>query len=244
MLAEVVHGPIILGGGGHARVLIDTLRSAAGVVPCGVLDADESRWGQRLLDVPILGGDELLEDLIRRGLTHFLVGLGGARDNRPRRRLFELAANQGLTPMTVAHPSAVCSSWAVIGAGTVVYPTAVVNAAAELGVNVIVNTGAIVEHDCRVGDHAHVSTGATLCGAVRVGALAHVGAGATVRQGITIGEGAVVGAGAVVIDDVEPWTVVVGVPAARVLRPADHGAHHDGNAGARGPASVPAGASA
>ena len=44
-----------------------------------------------------------------------------------------------------------------------------------------------------------------------------IGAGAVVLPGVTIGDGAVVAAGAVVSRDVEPGTVVAGVPA-RVLR--------------------------
>ena len=40
-----------------------------------------------------------------------------------------------------------------------------------------------------------------------------IGVGATVLQGVTIGEGAVVAAGAVVTKDVEPYTIVGGVPA-------------------------------
>jgi UDP-perosamine 4-acetyltransferase len=163
--------------------------------------------------VPILGGDELLPHLARQGATHFVVGLGGVGDNQPRRQLFERGVDSGLVPLTVAHPSAICSPWAKIGDGSALYPAAVVNAGAVLGRNVIVNTGAIVEHDCVIGDHVHIATGARVTGAVRIGAAALIGAGATIRQGLTIGEGAIVGAGAAVVSDVAPWTVVVGVPA-------------------------------
>ena len=207
---------VILGAGGHARVLIDSLK-ALGESPLGVLDRDPALWGRVLLGVPILGGDELLPQLVQQRVTHFVVGVGGAGDNQPRRRLFELGMTSGLAPMSVRHPSAVCSSYATVGAGSVLYPNAVVNAGAVLGVNVIINTGAIVEHDCDIGDHAHVATGATLAGNVKVGRSAHIGAGATVRQGVLIGEAAIVGAGAVVVKDVESWTVVVGVPA-RLLK--------------------------
>jgi acetyltransferase-like isoleucine patch superfamily enzyme len=48
--------------------------------------------------------------------------------------------------------------------------------------------------------------------------FAAVGAGATILPGIEIGEGALVAAGAVVTRDVDPWTIVAGVPA-RVMRP-------------------------
>lgn len=211
---------VVLGGGGHAQVLIDSLRSQQDVELHAVLDSDRSLWGKMLLNVPILGGDEMLPELIRQGATHFVVGLGGTGNNQPRRQLFELGIAHGLSPLTVVHPSAICSAWARVGKGCVIYPAAVVNAGATLGMNVVVNTGAIVEHDCVVGDHVHVATGARLASTVSIGALAHVGAGATVRQCISIGEGAVVGAGAVVVKDVRPHTVVAGVPA-RPMRMAE-----------------------
>ena len=40
-----------------------------------------------------------------------------------------------------------------------------------------------------------------------------IGAGATILPGVTVGENAIVGAGAVVTKDVEPNTVVGGIPA-------------------------------
>ncbi len=42
---------------------------------------------------------------------------------------------------------------------------------------------------------------------------ASIGSSATILCGVTIGEGAIVGAGSVVTKDVEPYTVVAGVPA-------------------------------
>lgn len=208
---------VILGGGGHARVIIDCLLAGGVGRPCAVLDADPSVWGTSLLDVPIRGGDEMLLELVQGGATQFVVGLGSVGDNRPRGRLFALGLSCGLTPLTVRHPSSVCSTWASLGAGSVLFPAAVVNAGASLGKNVIVNSGAIVEHDCRIDDHVHVASRACLCGTVRVDEYAHIGAGANVRQGLAVGPGAIVAAGAVVIEDVPAWTVVGGVPA-KVLR--------------------------
>jgi len=204
---------VVLGGGGHARVMIDSLCSSAAATLYGILDPDRSLWGKDLMGVPILGGDDLLHKLVREGVTRFVVGVGAVGDNGARRNLFGMGLEHGLAPLTVHHPSAVCSSWEQLGAGFVLFPAAVVNAGAVIGVNVIVNTGAVVEHDCLLGDHVHIATGARLSGYARVGNGAHIGAGATVRQSISIGEGAIIGAGAAVVQDVEPWTVVVGVPA-------------------------------
>ena len=216
---------IILGGGGHARVLIESLHASGLAESVCVLDEDFSLWGNDLLGVPILGGDDLLPQLMQQGATHFVVGLGSVGDNRPRRHLFELGLSSGLIPLTVTHPAAVFSKWARIGNGSVLFPCAVVNTCASLGVNVIVNTGAIVEHNCVIGDHVHLATGSRLCGAVHVANGAHIGAGSVVREGISIGAGAIVGAGALVVKDVEPGSVVVGVPA-RFLKQSGADASH------------------
>ena len=56
---------------------------------------------------------------------------------------------------------------------------------------------------------------------VRIGAWSDIGVNAVVLPGVTVGKGAIVGAGAVVVEDVEPFTVVAGVPA-RFLRRRDH----------------------
>jgi UDP-perosamine 4-acetyltransferase len=209
---------LILGGGGHARVLIDALRAARPDLRLAILDRDPGRIGAELLGVPVIGGDDQLDVARGAGFCSFVVGLGGVGDNRPRQRLFEAALAKELAPLAVVHPRAVVSPAATIGAGSVVFAGAVVNAGASVGCNAIVNTGAIVEHDCRIGDHAHLATGSRLSGTVEVGDLAHVGAGATVRQGLRIGAAALVGAGAVVVADVADGITVVGVPARPMRR--------------------------
>ena len=212
-------GILILGGGGHARVIIDSLANSTGL-PSGsiILDPEPALWGTEIQGVPILGGDDLIPGLMDDGVTRFVIGLGGTQDNKPRKKVFELALSYGLEPVTVCHASSVRSFHAVIGSGTVLLPQSVVNAGALVGDNVILNTSAIVEHDCIVRDHVHMATGSRLCSTVTVGEGAHIGAGATVRQMITIGEGAVIGMGSVVVKDVPAGVTVVGVPASEICR--------------------------
>lgn len=206
-----------LGAGGHAKVVLEILQLDRRLVVVGLLDANDALVGHRVLGVPVLGNDTLLPILAKEGVTHFFVGVGTVGNVEPRRRLYEGALSLGLEPASAIHPRATISPSARLGTGATVMAGAVINAEARLGVNVIVNTGAIIEHDCRVGDHVHVASGARLTGGVQVEPGAFIGAGAIVRQGIKIAAGAIIGAGAVVVKDVEPWTVVAGVPA-RVLR--------------------------
>jgi UDP-perosamine 4-acetyltransferase len=203
----------VLAGGGHAAVLLDCLLLCANAEIMGLLDPDPLLAGTFIHGVPVLGGDELLEDMCRRGATHFVVGLGGVRDNNPRQRLFEAGLASGLEPLSVRHPSAIVSPRARLGDGCQFLPGCIVNIGAVLGRNVLVNTAAVVEHDCAIGDHVHLATGARLSGGVRVGEAAHVGAGAVIRQCVSVGARAIVGAGAVVLRDVPQDAIVIGVPA-------------------------------
>lgn len=208
---------VILGGGGHAQVILDCIQASGTAETLAILDSDRSRWGRTLLGVTILGGDDLLPKLKQRGVKYFVVGLGSTGDNASRKRLFELGLGHDLRPMTVVHPSAVCSTWAKVAEGAQLLPGSIVNAGTTLGANVIVNSGAIVEHDCCMSDHSHVAPGARLGANVHVKEKAHIGLGACVREGLRIGQNSIVGAGAVVVNDIPDNVVVVGVPA-RVLR--------------------------
>lgn len=204
---------VILGAGGHARVLIDCLQYYPDVAIVGILDSALSLHGESIYGIPVLGEDDLIGELVQRGTTHFVVGLGSIGNTLPRKKLFDFAFSYGLVPLTVKHPTAVISNSAVYGDGCQFLPGCIVNTEANLGVNVIVNSGGIVEHNCIIGNHAHIATGAKLAGGVQVGRGVHIGAGATIRQNIFIGDFSIVGAGAVVVENVPSNTTVMGVPA-------------------------------
>jgi len=204
---------VVLGAGGHARVLIDVIQAAGNIEVACVLDRDETLWGKEIYGIPIAGGDDRLFSLKADGVSGFVVAVGSTGDNGPRARIFRAALEFGLTPVTVVAATAFVSRRAVLERGCQVLSRAVVNPGAVVGENSIINTGAIIEHDCVIGRHVHIAPGAVLSGMVRVGDMAHVGTGASVRQAVEIGAGAVVGVGAAVVNDVAPGHMVAGVPA-------------------------------
>jgi sugar O-acyltransferase (sialic acid O-acetyltransferase NeuD family) len=209
---------VLLGSGGHARVLLDTMQAAGMPTPAAVVTADTSQWGGRFCGIEVQGGDASLEELCRLGFETFVLGIGSAGDTGPRQAVWQRALRLGLAPLTVIHPTVIVSPSCQVGNGVQLLARCVINAAAELADAVIVNTAAIVEHDCRIGSGSHIATGATICGGVQIGAGVHVGAGAVIRQGISVGPGALIGAGAVVVRDVEPYACVVGNPARPLKR--------------------------
>lgn len=200
---------LIVGAGGHGRVVLEVLQAARQHRVLGFLDADEQMAGQTVLGVPVLGHPQHLLRL-RGKARGAIVAVG---DNRARVSYAQHLSSAGLELVSAVHPSAVVSPSATLGRNVVVCAGAVIGTEARLADSVVVNTAAVVDHECEVGEGAHVAPMAALAGRVRVGAGAFIGLGARVIQCLTVGAHAVVGAGAVVIRDVPAESTVVGVPA-------------------------------
>jgi sugar O-acyltransferase (sialic acid O-acetyltransferase NeuD family) len=199
---------LILGAGGHAKVVAETAITVGRWDRIAFLD-DRHPALSELLNLPVIGrfSDALA---FRESYSEAVVALGNNDSRIGWLRTLEV---KGYTLPTIVHSKAYVSPYAVLGVGTVVFAQAAVNADARLGRGVIINTGATVDHDCFIGDGVHVCPGAHLAGEVRVGAHACIGIGAVVKQQTVIGEGVTVGAGAVVVKCVPAGVTVVGVPA-------------------------------
>lgn len=208
MGAREQHDPVlVIGAGGHAKVVIDSLR-ASGFTIAGLLDADATP--RQVAGAPVIGDDFHLPRLRAEGLSHAVVAMG---DNAVRERVGASARAAGFTLVNAVHPAATVSPSASMGEGVAVMAGAVVNAETRVGDLAIVNTGACVDHDGDLLPACHIAPRVALAGNVRVGARALVGVGASVIPGVSIGADAVVGAGAAVIGDVAAGTAVAGVPA-------------------------------
>ena len=193
---------ILVGAGGHGKVLADLVEKAGDHV-LGFLDDAPAQ--SEVLGLPVLGPTGDWKKFA--GHARFLLAIGS---NEARRRLSQL---MDVDWYTAVHPGAWIGSGVVLGRGTVVMAGAVINPDARVGCHSIINTGAVVEHDNVIGNFVHVSPHATLCGTVHVGDGTHIGAGAVVRNGISICGGVTVGAGAVVVQNIERPGIYVGVPA-------------------------------
>lgn len=202
---------IVLGAGGHARVLIDALRSRSSVIQ-GIAEADHGKHGKMWCDIPIIGDDAAVLHLAK-DTVRLANGIGTVRVSLSRRQLYDNYKSEGYCFATVVHASAIVAPDAVLAEGAQIMAGAVLQTGCRIGENAIINTRVSVDHDCVIGNHVHVSPGATLCGNVVIGEGSHVGAGATVIQGIRIGRNSMVAAGAVVISDIPDDVTVAGVPA-------------------------------
>lgn len=204
---------IIIGGGGHALSLADATHGQQLEV-VGFIAPTAADPVRALL--PCLGHELAAADFAPDAVL-LLNGIGSSGPVSRHRSAYLEAREAGWRFARVAHRNASVSGIQVTqGDACQVMANAVINAGVALGDNVLVNSGAVVEHGCQIGSHSHVASGAIVCGDCRLGESVHIGAGATVLPGVRVGSGAVIAAGAVVTADVEPLTLVAGVPARRL----------------------------
>ena len=203
---------ILLGSGGHAKVVLDLLLET-GFTVRGITTSDSAVLRASLwCGIPVLGDDEVLASYPPE--TYALAnGVGSVEIPTLRMQVYQNMKAKGYFFPPLIARSAIVKTSAVIGEGAQIHAGAVVQTDAVVGENAVVNTRAVVEHECVIGPHSHVATGAILCGQVTLGACVHVGAGATVRQCTTIGENVCVGAGAVVTAAIDASGIYYGVPA-------------------------------
>jgi UDP-perosamine 4-acetyltransferase len=204
-----MQGVILLGAGGHAKVVLEMLQLTQTKVlgvSCPLL------WAQKVQQwrgVAVLGDDDVLTSYNPQQVK-LVNGIGMMPQSQARYALFNKARQAGFEFINLVHPSAVVSPSVRLGQGVQIMAGAVIQADSNIADNVIINSRALVEHDCVIAAHSHIAPGAVLCGQVTVAEQVFVGAGATVIQGIKMGAGAVVGAGTVVVKDLAAYATVRG----------------------------------
>ena len=185
---------ILLGIGGHAHSVVDSIESDGKYSVCGFLDRKE-REGEQYREYKVIGTDDMLEYYFKKGIKNAFVTVGYLGKGDIRNRLYKQLKEVGFNLPTIVDRTAVIAKDVVLGEGTFIGKKTVVNSATEIGKMCIINTGAIIEHDCAVKNFSHVSVGSILCGNVRIGEESFIGANATVIQGKMIGDKCIIGAG-------------------------------------------------
>jgi len=207
---------VIVGCGGHGRVVLDILLNAGSHEVVGFVDSNQELVGRRIDGLKVLGHPEELRAL--RSAFDIDCAIVGVGHNGARRSLAQVVEQAGLRLINAIHPSANLAGNVTVGRNIVVAAGALICAHCQIGDSVILNTGCIVDHESMIGTATHICPGARLAGRVTVESGAFVGIGATVTQSLRIGYESVIGAGAVVVRDVAPMATAVGVPARETKR--------------------------
>ena len=204
----------IAGAGGHAREVAclaqDYLPSNPEIIH---LVTDQRYLVENLNGLPV----RLVDTARVSSETGYVSAVG---DVELREQLATICENIGLEPISLIHSSVISYQFVEIGKGSVICAGSILTTNIEIGRHVHVNLGCLISHDVRIGDYSTLSPGCHVSGNVHIGEKAFLGTGAVIINGspdkpLIIGDGAVIAAGACVTQDVEPRTMVAGVPAKR-----------------------------
>ena len=125
-------------------------------------------------------------------------------------------------------PGAIVRDMVEIGDHCVIMMGAVLNIGAEIGERTMIDMNVVVGGRAIVGKNCHIGAGTVLAGVIEPPSADPViieddvliGANAVVLEGVKVGKGSVVAAGSIVVKNVDPYTVVAGVPA-KLLKKVD-----------------------
>ena len=210
---------VLVGAGGHCKVIIDIIKSINRYDIVGITDKTYVLGEEKLvLDIPIIGDDSILVDLYNTGVKHAFVCVGALQNIEVRDKIYRNLKAIGFNIPSLVHKDSVVSPYASIAMGTCVMAGAIVNPDAFIEENCIINTGAVIEHDCKVQRNTHISPKACLAGGVNVGYNTHVGMGSSIIQAVHIGNNVIIGAGAVVIENIVDNVTTVGIPSKIIKR--------------------------
>ncbi len=207
----------IIGAGGQARDtawLIEQINAQAAQFEfVGFLISDLSALSPD--DSPVVGDESWLEE---NEIDALALGIGSPSARHSVAARLE-AKHPSIEWPQLIHPSAIVRHRTnEIGHGVMISSYVVATGGCTIGDHVVLNPHVTIGHDADIRRATVLNHAAGVSGTTRIGERVLIGTGARVLQGLQVGQGATVGAGAVVTKDVEPDTVVVGVPARRLVR--------------------------
>lgn len=202
---------VLVGAGGHALSVIDSIQSNEKYEIVGITELGYV-VGEEVLGYEILGNDAILKSVFDSGVKYAFITIGSIGNTSLREKLYLMLKSKGFILPAIIDNSSNIGSDVWLGEGIYVGKNTVVNAKSTIGDMAIINTGAIIEHSCFVNEFTHIGPGAVICGDVKIGAFTHVGANATVTQGVNIGDHSLIGAGSIVVHDVPSKVIAYGNP--------------------------------
>jgi sugar O-acyltransferase (sialic acid O-acetyltransferase NeuD family) len=197
---------IVIGSGGHARVVIDAAIDAGKKV-LGLVDTDYQNQVETVLGIKVLGGFEILSKYDKTKVF-LIIAIG---DNLKRKECYLKLKKQGFMFAKIIHPTAVISKFTTIGEGAFINAGVIINAEVVISNNCIVNSGAIVEHEAKIGDYSHLAPGVRVGGRTLIEEGVFVGIGSNIAHSIKIGRHVTIGAGSVIVKDIPENSTVVGI---------------------------------
>ena len=181
---------VLLGGGGHAKSIIDIIDHQNKIKVAGICSEDEV--GSHIREYEVLGNNEILEKLYEKGLRNIIIAFGSLSKPSRRDDIYSKLKRIGFSFPKVICPTANIEKSVSLGEGTQVFMGSNICSDVEIAENCIINTASAVSHDCKLSKNVHITPGAVLAGSVSIGKNSLIGMLSSVYLGVNIGENVII----------------------------------------------------
>lgn len=201
---------VVIGGGGHAKVVISVLNKINDYSIYGYVSKES---GGEVLGVQYLGTDEILPSLLHvHGVKYAAMGIGFSVPAGARSEIADSIIGMGFEFPPVVSPDSFSSSHVLLDEGVFINDAASIGPDVKIGRFAIVNRCSSVDHDSIIGNFVHIAPNAALAGGVVVGNHVQIGIGAIITEYLEVIDGSIIGAGAVIVKDCHERGTYVGIP--------------------------------
>ncbi|WP_392344248.1 acetyltransferase [Pseudoalteromonas prydzensis] len=196
---------LIIGGGGHASVLLDLLIQK-NINVIGYVSPKPAVNKKLFSGLDWFNNDGDILKFNKSAIT-LVNGIGSLPYNELREKIYAEYKELGFSFATLISPNAIVSKFATLEEGVQVMNGAIIQTGTNVGYNSIVNTAAVIDHDCNIGHNNHIAPGVTISGQVTSKASVHFGTGASVIHAIDLNANVIIGAGAIITKNVDANTI-------------------------------------
>lgn len=201
---------VIIGGGGHAKVVISIIKK---IKKFNILGYTDIKDKGKILGIKYLGDDNILDQIINKyKKCSAVIGIGKINVKDKRNNIFKKLKKIGFDLPVIISPNALINEGVTIDEGTVIFDGCIINSGTRIGKLNIINTNSLIEHDCILQNNVFIGPHATICGNVKINNNSFVGANSTIIQSIKIHSNCLIGAGAVIVNNLNKPGTYVGIP--------------------------------
>ncbi|MEY3824585.1 MAG: hypothetical protein RLZZ13_512, partial [Pseudomonadota bacterium] len=198
---------LILGGQGGAKMCIDAIRSKGEFGIIGIIDS-ELRVGDLVSNVPVIGGENLLIPLFKKGVNKIVASFSSLKNLSKREEKINKLKQIGYKFPNIFHAQSIIETSSSLGEGNIILASSIIGSCCQIGSFNYINTGAIICHDAIIANNNHFAPNSVIAGRVIVGNNNLIGINVSTFYDITIGSNIIINNGVSVNNNVSDFTIL------------------------------------